>query len=165
VAARRRRPRRARPAPGQTERQLHLPPGRWVDLWRSADAELGTLRSARVLRGGDEVTLPAPAEELPMLVRYGAALELLPTGGPNWREAVAAGRTRRSVLAFGGRTVRLSGERRRRYDLQWQVPRRPSAMRAGGRRVPFRYADGVVRATVRTKAARVELLWPKRGRR
>ena len=136
--------------PGATRRQVYLPAGRWVDLWRSADGGLRRLRRAHVLRGGREISLPAPEHELPLLVRYGSALELLPAGGPSWREAVAAGAARRTILAFGGRTVRLSGERRRRYDVQWAVPRRPRAITLGRRRVPFRYAGGVARATVRT---------------
>jgi alpha-glucosidase (family GH31 glycosyl hydrolase) len=137
--------------PGQTERRVHLPPGRWVDLWRSTDAGLRTLRAPRVLVGGQDVTLPAPADELPILVRYGAALELLPTGGPSWRAAVAAGAARRSIVAFGGRTVRLRADRRRRFDVQWALARRPRTLRLDGRRVPFRFAGGVLRAAVRAR--------------
>jgi hypothetical protein len=138
--------------PGQTTRSAYLPRGRWVDLWRSADGALDRLRRARVLDGGREVTVPAPLDELPLFVRYGARLELLPSGGPSWRDAVAAGAGRRTILAFGGRSIRLSGDRRRRYDVQWAVPRRPRSVTLDGRRVPFRYSDGVVRTTVRTRA-------------
>jgi hypothetical protein len=63
------------------ERRVYLPPGRWVDLWRSAKlAGDGGLRleHARVLTGGEERTIPAPLEELPLLVRAGAVLPLLP---------------------------------------------------------------------------------------
>jgi alpha-glucosidase (family GH31 glycosyl hydrolase) len=63
-------------------RTLHLPPGRWVDLWRSAGYSEagGDLRvgRARVLAGGRAVTLPAPLAELPLLVRAGAVIPLLP---------------------------------------------------------------------------------------
>jgi hypothetical protein len=67
---------------GATERSVHLPDGRWVDLWRSARyrrkaGEL-ELRRARLLKGGREATVPAPLEELPLLVRAGAVLPLLP---------------------------------------------------------------------------------------
>ncbi len=147
--------------PGRTERRLYLPRGRWVDLWRSADAGLQRLGRATVLDGGREVTLPAPPQELPMLARYGSHLELLPEGGPSWREAVAAGATRRSILAFGGRTVRLDGPRRR-YDVQWATPRRPRALHLDRRRLPFRYADGVVRATVTAQGGTLRLTWPRR---
>lgn len=67
--------------PGETERSLYLPAGRWVDLWRSAglapDASL-RLGSATVLAGRRDVTVPAPPEELPLFVRTGAVLPLLP---------------------------------------------------------------------------------------
>ncbi|HYP47320.1 MAG TPA: TIM-barrel domain-containing protein [Thermoleophilaceae bacterium] len=68
--------------PGASERSLYLPRGRWIDLWRSAryrerDGSLA-LRSARVLRGGRRVSLPAPLAELPLLVRAGALIPLLP---------------------------------------------------------------------------------------
>ena len=67
--------------PGATERRLYLPRGRWVDLWRSAayDERGGGLElgRARLLRGTDVVTVPAPLEELPLFVRAGAVLPLL----------------------------------------------------------------------------------------
>ncbi len=140
-------------APGADKRTVYLPPGRWVDLWRSADGALRRLRRPVVLTGGREVTLPAPADELPMLVRHGARLELLPQGGPTWGEAVRAARARRSVMAFGGRTVKLRRtSTRTRFDVQWTVPRRPAALIVGGRRARFTYVRGVLRATVRTSA-------------
>lgn len=143
-------------APGQTTRKLYLPPGRWVDLWRSADGLLQTVRRPMVLQGGREVTLPAPADELPLLVRYGAALQLLPQGGPSWKEAVAGGRTRRSVVAFGGRSIALrKALRRTRYDVQWTLPRRPAMLTLAGRRMPFTYRAGVLRASVRTAGAAI----------
>ena len=69
-------------AEGATDRDVYLPAGRWVDLWRSAtyDAETGGLElgEAEVLDGSAVATLPAPLEELPMLVRAGAVIPLLP---------------------------------------------------------------------------------------
>ncbi len=134
--------------PGRRTRALHLPRGRWVDLWRSADAELERLRRPRVLRGGRSVRLPAPAGELPLLVRWGARLELLPAGGPAFGDAVRAGRARRAVLAWGGDAVRLRGGRTRRYDVQWALGRRPAVLTLDGARRPFTYRDGVLRASV-----------------
>jgi alpha-glucosidase (family GH31 glycosyl hydrolase) len=68
--------------PGARERGVYLPPGAWIDLWRSAEFDEPTgalrLRAATVVGGGQEVTLPAPLEELPLLVRAGAVLPLLP---------------------------------------------------------------------------------------
>src|SRR5215217_403858 len=66
--------------PGAERRRLYLPPGRWVDLWRSASYGGGrlSLRRARVLRGGRSVNVPAPLDELPLLARAGTLLALLP---------------------------------------------------------------------------------------
>lgn len=67
--------------PGGRSRRLHLPPGHWVDLWRSAATRRdGSLRlgRARVLSGPSTVTLPAPLEELPLLAHAGTVLALLP---------------------------------------------------------------------------------------
>jgi alpha-glucosidase len=69
-------------APGARTRQLYLPPGRWVDLWRSwrycpRDGGLA-LRRARILAGGRETSLPAPAGQIPVLARVGALVPLLP---------------------------------------------------------------------------------------
>ena len=68
--------------PGARERALHLPSGRWVDLWRSVEYEeaSGGLRLGRprILDGPGEVTLPAPLEELPLAARAGSLLAMLP---------------------------------------------------------------------------------------
>jgi alpha-glucosidase (family GH31 glycosyl hydrolase) len=71
-------------APGQTRRDVALPSGRWVDLWRSVDYDergggLRLKRGARprLLTGGREATLPAPLDELPLLARAGTLLALL----------------------------------------------------------------------------------------
>jgi alpha-glucosidase len=99
--------------PGQLMRELYLPEGRWVDLWRSVayrqedgGLELG---KARILRGKRELTIPAPLEELPLLIKAGALLPLLPSevdtladygeGSPGltrWRDR----RDQLEVLAF-----------------------------------------------------------------
>ncbi|HEX8647920.1 MAG TPA: TIM-barrel domain-containing protein [Thermoleophilaceae bacterium] len=68
--------------PDARERKLYLPPGRWIDLWRSVryverDGQL-LMGRARVLKGGREATLPAPLDELPLLARAGALIALAP---------------------------------------------------------------------------------------
>jgi alpha-glucosidase len=68
--------------PGATQRRLYLPPGRWVDLWRSlhyrkADGAL-VVDGAAMHRGGARLTLPAPINQLPLLARAGALLATLP---------------------------------------------------------------------------------------
>ncbi|MFN8175802.1 MAG: glycoside hydrolase family 31 protein [Solirubrobacteraceae bacterium] len=68
--------------PGAAARGLYAPAGEWVDLWRSTRwlEQPGTLELARpaLLRGPGEATVPAPQDELPLLVRAGAVLALLP---------------------------------------------------------------------------------------
>ena len=67
--------------PDERERALYLPPGRWIDWWRSISLDqrgapaLGAPRTARA--AARDVTLPAPLDELPLLVREGAVLPLL----------------------------------------------------------------------------------------
>jgi alpha-glucosidase (family GH31 glycosyl hydrolase) len=69
-------------APGATTRSVHVPPGEWIDLWRAGrwDSAAGAfvLGAAIVVPGAREMTIPAPREELPLLVRAGAVLPLLP---------------------------------------------------------------------------------------
>jgi alpha-glucosidase len=68
--------------PGTTTRELYLPRGDWVDLWRAGawDSAAGSfvLGTASVLTGGRSIVVPAPLDELPILVRAGAVLPLLP---------------------------------------------------------------------------------------
>jgi alpha-glucosidase (family GH31 glycosyl hydrolase) len=67
--------------PGVTQREVYLPRGRWVDLWRSAafDEVSGGLRLGRAatFAGLRTLTLPAPLTELPLLVRAGATIPML----------------------------------------------------------------------------------------
>ncbi len=138
-------------APGARSRALYLPRGPWIDLWRSARYRRRTgglrLGTARLLRGGRDVRLPAPLGELPLLVRAGALLPLLPpdvdTLGPAPRGGgvvtFAARERRREILAFprgrsraampGGEglasvegrrgwTLAIRGRRTRRYAVQ-----------------------------------------------
>jgi sulfoquinovosidase len=66
--------------PGQVDRTLYLPAGRWIDWWRSIrlDARGAPhLVAPEVRTGGGDVTLPAPLDELPLLVSEGAVIPLL----------------------------------------------------------------------------------------
>src|SRR5262249_41935364 len=67
--------------PGATTREAYLPAGAWIDFWRAVEfspTDGGfVLRAAEVLGGGLR-TVPAPLEELPLLVRAGAVLAMLP---------------------------------------------------------------------------------------
>jgi sulfoquinovosidase len=135
--------------PGARQRRVYLPRGRWIDLWRSArfDARGSgrlVLGRARRLRGRREVTLPAPLRELPLLVRAGAVLPLLPASvdtlawyaGRDRRDgvtSVAERRNRLQLLAFpagssnarfGSRGRIRSRVLRRRWQLRIRAPRR-----------------------------------------
>jgi alpha-glucosidase (family GH31 glycosyl hydrolase) len=104
--------------PGAKRRRLYLPPGDWVDLWRSARYREGlSLRRARVLRGGRSVTVPAPLDELPLLARAGTLLALLPPdvdtladyGDRSAAKSLNEAAGRRVLLAFphGSSSTRL----------------------------------------------------------
>ena len=137
---------------GATERALYLPRGRWIDLWRSAAyrerSGAVALGRATVLRGARAATVPAPLEELPLLVRAGATIALLPPRvdtlaayGNRVRglDTLAESRRRMRLVAFprgrslsrfgegeslrsreaaGGWTLTVDGKRRRAYRLQ-----------------------------------------------
>jgi sulfoquinovosidase len=156
--------------PGARTRRAYLPHGRWIDLWRSARYQersggLG-LERPRVLRGGRGVRLPAPLDELPLLVRAGAVLPMLPpdvdtladygAGGNAVRLADRRGRLDLVAFPAGHSSGRL-GERGRwrssltrrmwtfsvraprptRFRLQAALPgSRPRSVLLGGRRLP-----------------------------
>ncbi|HEV3001996.1 MAG TPA: TIM-barrel domain-containing protein [Solirubrobacteraceae bacterium] len=140
--------------PGATVRRVAVPRGRWVDLWRSARMREGDggleLTGGRTFAGGGEATLRAPIDELPLLVRAGAILPLLPADVDTLAPYRAPGavsledrRDRLRLLAFprgrstarpfgrervvsaerrGRRWVlRLAGERRRRWEVEATV--------------------------------------------
>ena len=60
---------------GATERSVYLPKGRWVDLWRAVVYRQGSgsleLKQAKLIKGKREVSVPAPLDELPLLVAPG----------------------------------------------------------------------------------------------
>jgi alpha-glucosidase (family GH31 glycosyl hydrolase) len=68
--------------PGQARRDVYLPAGRWIDFWRALSYRTGDgslrLGKARTLKGERSVSVPSPLDELPLMVRAGAILPLLP---------------------------------------------------------------------------------------
>jgi alpha-glucosidase (family GH31 glycosyl hydrolase) len=70
-------------SPGATTRDVYLPGGSWIDLWRSGswDSASGAFlpAEAAIVDGARFVTVPAPLDELPLFVRAGAVLPLLPS--------------------------------------------------------------------------------------
>ena len=124
--------------PGAETRDVYLPRGEWIDLWRSAEYREPTgalrLREPEVLSGRGTRTLPAPLDELPLLVRAGAVLPLLPAGVDTlagFRADVpvvrlADRRDRLQLLAFprgDTRSTFLEGERlrSREGDRRWHL--------------------------------------------
>jgi alpha-glucosidase len=56
---------------GARARPVALPPGTWHDFW-----------TERTWDGGDDVMVPAPLDRVPLLVRGGALIPMLPPGKP-----------------------------------------------------------------------------------
>jgi alpha-glucosidase (family GH31 glycosyl hydrolase) len=162
--------------PGATERELYLPRGRWVDFWRAVSyrEKRGGLRlrrgPVRVLSGRHEETVPAPLDELPLMVRASAVLPLLPADvdtlasygpGPDavplskrrgrldliafprgrWKGTFFRGEKLRSVVRGRSWTLTIRGKRMRRYRLQAALPFKACG---GGRifRESFRLRSG-----------------------
>jgi hypothetical protein len=142
---------------GAGERRVYLPPGRWVDLWRSAKYHERSgglrLRGAKLLKGGAERTLPAPLEELPLLAHAGAVLPLLPPDVDSLSQYRAKGvvsleqrSDRLALLAFPrGRTDARFGENgriaSRERDGAWRLELR----NAGGGRIDLQASLGALR--------------------
>ena len=159
--------------PGAEERELYLPRGRWVDLWRTASPDL-ELRGARLLTGGDDVTLPAPLDELPLLVRAGAVVPLLApdvdtltdygAGAPGVVR-LADRRDRLHLLAFPrGRSESAIGVGERALSVEGSVRRRRGSAKPRGVR-PRRWRlviDGARRRTYRLEASLATLRRPFR---
>lgn len=102
---------------GARSRSVYLPPGRWVDFWRSATIGRDgapRLWAPTVLAGGREVTVPAPADQLPMFVRAGAALGLLPADV-------------QTLSSYGSGVVRLGDRAGKRTLLAWPLRGAPSS--------------------------------------
>jgi alpha-glucosidase (family GH31 glycosyl hydrolase) len=159
--------------PGARTRTLYLPRGRWVDLWRSAAYAPGPgtlrLRRARTIAGGRTVTVPAPLAQLPLFVRSGAVIPLLPA-----RVDTLASFGRRHglvhmdyhhlrLIAFSRAarrwSTRVHGFRLRHYRLEASLPRlRPCSVTLGRRPLrgwSYDRATGVLRARFSGRSRRL----------
>jgi alpha-glucosidase (family GH31 glycosyl hydrolase) len=132
--------------PGARLRAVYLPPGRWVDLWRSAryrtrDGGL-SLRRARLLGGGRDVRLPAPLAELPLLARAGTLLSLLPPDVD-------------TLASYGDRAEAVSLRERRGRRVLLAFPRgRSSARLEDGGVLRSRESAGEWRLSIRSRRTR-----------
>jgi alpha-glucosidase (family GH31 glycosyl hydrolase) len=140
--------------PGATERELYLPRGRWVEFWdaisykqRSGDLALG---KARLVRGTRTRTVDASLDELPLMVRAGALLPLLPADVDTLANRYADDRTSSGVA--GG----LTSLRDRKNHLELiAFPRGRSAGRfLGQERLLSRELRGKWRLTIEGKLRR-----------
>jgi alpha-D-xyloside xylohydrolase len=133
-------------SPGERRRRLYAPAGRWVDLWRSAGYREsdGSLRLTRasVLPGRRVYRLPAALTELPLLVRAGAVIPLLPADV----DTLAPYRS--------PDVVRLADRRDRMQLLAFPRGRSAGAMGARGERIASVEGDHAWRLTIRGKRAR-----------
>ena len=95
-------------SPGATRRELRLPRRRWVDMWRALRfvRRSGglTLRRVRLMRGGRNVEVPAPLDELPLLARAGALIPMLP---PDVDTLASYGADRAGLVRLADRAKRL----------------------------------------------------------
>ena len=167
-------------APRVRRTTVRLPPGRWLNFWRAVgyDARDGAfhLRGAPVLTGPRSVNDPAPLEQIPLLVRDGTLLALLPadvatlanygTGVVHLKDRarqlhlLAWPRGISSTLALGTRlrsaldphTWKLTVSRRpARIDIEAALARNPISLTWRGHRLPasrWSYRQGVLRARV-----------------
>jgi alpha-glucosidase (family GH31 glycosyl hydrolase) len=131
---------------GARRREVYLPRGHWIDLWRSVryrsrDGGLA-LRRARVLAGRRTVRLPAPLAELPLLARAGTLLALLPPD-------VA------TLASYGDRAPVVSLRERRGRRVLLAFPRgRSSARLEDGGVLRSREGQGEWRLAIRSRRAR-----------
>ena len=138
--------------PDARTRRLYLPPGRWVDLWRSVRYQPSgqlLLGAARLLDGGRETTVPAPLDELPLMARAGALIALAPREVDTLADQAAAGvvglrdRSRsRELLAFprGSSSAWFDGDERiasREGHGTWTLRLRGSRTRSWGLAASF----------------------------
>jgi alpha-glucosidase (family GH31 glycosyl hydrolase) len=105
---------------GASTRSLYLPKGSWVDYW-----------TGQTIAGGQQVTVPAPLEHIPILVRSGSILPLISpdtqtlasdltqtkylalTSDLTWRVFPAASAAQDSFTLEDGTVATASGEPRR----------------------------------------------------
>jgi hypothetical protein len=107
--------------PGETSKRVYLPRGRWVDLWGAASfvERTGDLRleRAEAMPGKREVTVDAPLEELPILVRAGAVLPLLPATVDTLAGYPSAGAGGRGTVGSGTDALTGLDDVSRRLEL------------------------------------------------
>ena len=132
--------------PGATTREAYLPAGAWIDFWRavafdSARRRARARRRRSSIAGGRPSHVPAPLDELPLLVRAGAVLALLPPDVD-------------TLADYGAGTPGLVRLADRRDALNGCSPSRAARRKDG---------SGNEAATARSKAGAVDAQGPRRA--
>jgi len=95
-------------APGQRRQRVYAPEGRWLDFWRSVRYRHGSgayvQRHPQLRRGGRTLRLDARLNRLPLLIRAGALLPLLPADV----DTLAGYGERRGLVKLSERRHRLT---------------------------------------------------------
>ena len=162
-------------SPGQRAQQVPLPPGRWLDFWNavsysSSDGSFH-LRPARTLNGDTTAIVPAPLQQVPLFVRAGTLLPLVPSDVATlasygrhivhladragrlhvlaWpsgtSSATALGTRMRSRLTRGAWTLSVSGRAPKVLDLEAALSGCVSHLRWGSRAIGFSDRGGILR--------------------
>lgn len=122
--------------PGASTRSLYLPNGYWSNYW-----------TGQTIEGGREVTIPAPLEQIPMLVRSGSILPFISAD----TETLAQDLTGKRVNEISGSSLNSVKYRTLTNDLTWRVF--PSTAPVQD---TFTLYDGTV-ATARQDSSRIEV--------
>jgi sulfoquinovosidase len=156
--------------PGCTSRRVVLPPGRWCDLFEPG----------RWLTGPAVVDVAVGPDDIPVFVRDGAVLALLPedvdslspyapvledrrdvhafvgAGPRRWAGALGPGLWCRSETGTGSWTLELSAPRSFTWNLTAAVPGRPVAAEIDG---PWSFESGMLTCSLRGASAALRLRW------
>jgi hypothetical protein len=156
--------------PGCTARRVVLPEGRWMDLFDPTGS----------LTGPAEIEVEVGPDDIPVFVRAGAVLALLPEDVDSLSSYVADPRDHRDVLAFAGEpgerwtgsigpelscrtettdgswTLELSAPRPFGWDVSAWLPRAPSEVDMDG---AWSFASGVLSCSLGGASARIRVRW------
>lgn len=123
-------------APGQRARDVYLPAGSWIDLWRAVHYQEATgelvVDAPTVTTGATTLTVPAPLEELPLFVRAGSVLPLLPSDVDTLASYVPTDETIVTLAARADQLRLLAFPRGRSRARFYQRDVVRSSERAGG---------------------------------
>jgi alpha-glucosidase (family GH31 glycosyl hydrolase) len=157
-------------APGCTARRIVLPEGRWTDL----------LDPTRSFTGPAEIEVEVGPDDIPVFVRAGAVLALLPEDVDSLSPYVADPGDRRNVLAFAGDprqswtgsigaqlscrtettddswTLELLAPRPFAWDVSAWLPRAPSEVDVDG---AWSFASGMLSCSPGGASPRIRVRW------